>query len=72
MPALQADAELQVFLVFLVGSALYAGWFFLFQRRRRELDYKYFDQAADSQNQLVELINGMREIKLHNAEKQKR
>lgn len=62
----------QVFLVFLVGSALYAGWFFLFQRRRRELDYKYFDQAADSQNQLVELINGMREIKLHNAEKQKR
>lgn len=61
-----------IFLVFAGGSALYAAWFFLFQRRQRELDYKHFDQAADNQNQLVELINGMREIKLHNAEKQKR
>ncbi|MCB9265701.1 MAG: peptidase domain-containing ABC transporter [Lewinellaceae bacterium] len=61
-----------VFLVFFGGTALYLGWVFFFQQMRRELDYKRFDQSADNQNNLIELINGMQEIKLHNAEKQKR
>jgi len=36
------------------------------------LDYKRFDQSAENQGNLIELINGMQDIKLHNAEKQKR
>ncbi|MCB0621049.1 MAG: ATP-binding cassette domain-containing protein, partial [Saprospiraceae bacterium] len=35
-------------------------------------DYKRFDQAAENQGKLIELIGGMQEIKLHNAETQKR
>ncbi|MCB0564679.1 MAG: peptidase domain-containing ABC transporter [Phaeodactylibacter sp.] len=61
-----------VFLIFFGGTALYLGWVFFFQRMRRELDYKRFDQSSDNQSNMIELINGMQEIKLHNAEKQKR
>lgn len=60
------------FWVFFIGTALYLGWIFFFQSIRRELDYKRFDQSSENQSNLIELINGMQEIKLHNAEKQKR
>jgi ATP-binding cassette, subfamily B, bacterial len=61
-----------VFLIFTVGILLSTGWFYLFTTYRRDLDYTRFDQATDNQNNLMELINGMPDIKLHNAEKQKR
>ncbi|MEN0007050.1 MAG: cysteine peptidase family C39 domain-containing protein, partial [Bacteroidota bacterium] len=61
-----------IFSVFLFGTALNLLWIFFFMRVRRDLDYKRFDQAAENQSNLIELINGMQEIKLHNAEKQKR
>jgi ATP-binding cassette subfamily B protein len=61
-----------VFAVFLGGTVLYLGWIFFFQSLRRELDYKRFDQSSENQSKLIELINGMQEIKLHNAEMQKR
>ena len=41
-------------------------------KKRKELDYRRFDQMADNQSTLIQLLNGMQEIKLHNAEKQKR
>lgn len=61
-----------IFLLFLIGTALNIGWIFFFLKRRRELDYKRFDQSAENQSNLLELISGMQEVKLHNAEKQKR
>lgn len=61
-----------VFGVFFLGTAINIAWVLFFMRRRRELDYKRFDQSAENQGNLIELINGMQEIKLHNAEKQKR
>ncbi len=61
-----------VFFVFLLGTLLNVLWVLYFLRKRRDLDYKRFDQAAENQGNLIELINGMQEIKLHNAEKQKR
>jgi len=61
-----------VFTIFLVGTILNLAWIFYFMHWRRELDYKRFDQSAENQSNLIELINGMQEIKLHNAEKQKR
>lgn len=64
--------SIQIFLVFLVGSALYFTWITLFLKKRKELDYKRFSQVSDEQSKVIELINGMQEIKLHNAEKQKR
>ncbi len=61
-----------VFGIFMAGTFLQVGWIFFFQYLRRELDYKKFDQSAENQSNLLELINGMQDIKLHNAEKQKR
>ena len=58
--------------IFLIGTIVQIGWIGLFQYVRRELDYKSFDQSADNQSNLIELINGMQDIKLHNAENQKR
>ncbi len=40
--------------------------------KRKELDYKRFSQVSQEQSKVIELINGMQEIKMHNAEKQKR
>lgn len=62
----------EVFLLFLIGTLANLAWVFFFQKRRRELDYKRFDQSAENQGNLIEMISGMQEIKLHNAEKQKR
>jgi ATP-binding cassette, subfamily B, bacterial len=61
-----------IFLVFFVAAGLYFGWVALFLQRRRALDYRRFDQMAENQNTLIQLVNGMQEIKLHNAERQKR
>ncbi|MGE5458585.1 MAG: cysteine peptidase family C39 domain-containing protein, partial [Methanococcaceae archaeon] len=58
--------------VFLLGSALYIGWVIIFLKRRRELDYKRFQQSAANQNNIVQLVTGMQEIKLNACEKQKR
>ncbi len=62
----------QIFMVFLGGSVLYFGWIVLFLKKRKKLDYKNFSQVSQEQSKVIELINGMQSIKLHNAELQKR
>ncbi|AEA45978.1 peptidase domain-containing ABC transporter [Fluviicola taffensis] len=64
--------DLKIFGIFFLGSTLYLGWILLFLKRRKDLDYKRFSQMGNEQSKVMELINGMQEIKLHNAEKQKR
>ena len=39
---------------------------------RRELDYKRFSQSATERNKMIQLIQGMQDIKLNNCERQKR
>lgn len=72
MGGVLAYFNLQIFFVFFVGSILYFGWITLFLKRREVLDYKRFAEVSQEQSKVMELINGMQEIKLHNAEKQKR
>lgn len=61
-----------IFLIFLTGSILYILWILYFLKRRKELDYKLFSERSKEQSTVIELINGMQEIKMNNAEKQKR
>ena len=61
-----------IFFIFLVAAGFYFGWVAIFLQRRRALDYRRFEQMAENQSALIQLINGMQEIKLHNAERQKR
>ena len=64
--------NLPIFAVFLVGTALYAGWIILFLKKRRQLDYQYFEQAGRNRNVTYQLIGGMQEIKLQGCEQRKR
>lgn len=61
-----------IFLIFLLGSTLYAAWVFLFLKKRRLLDYTYFEQRARNQSKTMQLLNGMQEIKLQNCERRRR
>lgn len=61
-----------IFMIFIAGSTLYFLWIFYFLRRRKKLDYMRFEHASKEQSTVIELINGMQEIKMNNAEKQKR
>lgn len=58
--------------IFLSGNAFYVMWILSFMRYRRELDIKRFNLAANEQSNVIQLIQGMQEIKLNNCEKQKR
>jgi ATP-binding cassette subfamily B protein len=70
--AVLAIYSIPVFLIFLVGTALYFFWVSFFMKKRRDLDHKRFSQMSDERSKIIELISGMQEIKLHNAERQKR
>jgi ATP-binding cassette subfamily B protein len=57
-----------VFFIFAVGSILYLLWVQFFLRYRRQLDYKRFAIASKENNATMQLVYGMQEIKLNNAE----
>lgn len=61
-----------IFLVFFAGSIVYFSWIAFFLQRRRALDNQRFEQLAENQNMLMQMVNGMQEIKLHNAQRLKR
>lgn len=62
----------KIFLLFLVFSILYVGWVRLFMKKRADLNRKNFEQMSLHQNNLMQLIYGMQDIKLLGCEKQKR
>ncbi|PST82660.1 ABC transporter ATP-binding protein [Pedobacter yulinensis] len=64
--------DYRLFGVYLLGALLYVAWISFFLGKRKELDYKMFSNISQEQSMVIELINGMQEIKMHNAEKQKR
>jgi ATP-binding cassette subfamily B protein len=64
--------SLNIFLVFFGGSAIYAVWVWLFLKKRAELDHRRFAQMSANQSNLIQLIQGMQEIKLNGCEQQKR
>ena len=61
-----------ILIVFASGTLLAIGWLLIFLKRRSALDYKRFVKRAENQNKLVQLIQGMPELKLNNSEKIKR
>lgn len=64
--------NLTIFLVFIVSALLYLGWIFFFLKKRAELDFKRFDEMSQSQSSLVQIINGVREVKVNNSQRKNR
>lgn len=61
-----------VFAIFIVGSSLYFAWVWLFMKQRASLDHKNFALQSANQSNVIQLVNGMQEIRLSGSEKQKR
>ena len=61
-----------IFTTFIVFSILYGVWLYCVVKKRRSLDYKYFDIQSKNQNKTYELVESMEETKLQNAENRKR
>lgn len=57
-----------IFLIFSVSSILYLAWIRIFLKFRRKIDYQRFTIASRENNATMQLIYGMQEIKLNNAE----
>jgi len=70
--AILGGYNLKILAIFLIGTALYVSWVLIFLKWRRKLDYMRFQEAANNQSNIVQLIGGMQDIKLNNCEKQKR
>ena len=64
--------NINIFIIFAVSTVLYSLWVIAFLKKRRTLDFKRFDISSKNQSAMVQLINGMQEIKLNNCEQQKR
>jgi ATP-binding cassette, subfamily B, bacterial len=61
-----------LFILFLVGSTLSVTWALHCIRKTKYINYKRLELLGDSRNSLFEIIYGMSEIKLNNAETLKR
>jgi ATP-binding cassette subfamily B protein len=60
--------NIKILALFLVGSALYVLWVSLFMVSRARLDHQRFKQLAASSTKLINIVNGMQEIKLTQSE----
>ncbi|HAL51417.1 MULTISPECIES: peptidase domain-containing ABC transporter [Sphingobacterium] len=61
-----------IFLVFFAATVLYTLWILFFMKYRRELDNKRFKISSENQTYMVEMIQSIKDIKLNNAQKQRR
>lgn len=60
--------SLKILLIFLTGAFLYVLWVSLFMKSRAHLDNQRFKQMSASGTKLINIINGMQEIKLTRSE----
>jgi len=64
--------NVELFFVFAIGSVIYFVWIQIFLKIRRKINYQTFYLSAKENNATLQLVQGMQEIRLNNAEKQKR
>lgn len=64
--------SLPIFSIFLAGSICYSLWIALFLKRRKQIDYLYFEKQAKNNNKTYQFITAMQEIKLQDCEQRRR
>jgi len=60
--------SIKIFILFLAGTLIYIIWVSLFMRTRARLDSQRFKEMSASNSKLINIINGMQEIKLTQSE----
>jgi len=58
----------KILIIFITGSFLYIAWVSIFMKSRARLDHQRFKQMSVSGNKLINIVNGMQEIKLTQSE----
>lgn len=61
-----------LFWFFIVGTVLYIAWILLFLKRRRSMDFKFFDSNILNQNEIIQIAENSVEIKVNNLQQKKR
>ena len=64
--------SLKIFVVFSIAAIAYVVWVTIFLKKRKEIDYRAFQQLSDNQDSLIEIIQGMPEIKLQGSQLKRR
>jgi ATP-binding cassette subfamily B protein len=64
--------SLNIFVIFVTSALGYFGWIAFFLKRRREIDYRAFQQHSQTQESLIEIVQGMPEIKLQGSQLKRR
>jgi ATP-binding cassette, subfamily B, bacterial len=64
--------SLSVFAVFAFASVFYTAWIVFFLKKRKEVDYLAFQHQSRNQDTLLEIIQGMPEIKLQGSRQKRR
>lgn len=61
-----------ILLIFFVGHSLYIGWVAFFLHYRKQIDYLFYDIQSKNNSCVIQLIQGMEEIKMNNEERRRR
>ena len=64
--------HINILLIFFVGSTLYLLWTLVFLKKRKRIDHKRFEHLSENQGNIMQLIQGMQEIKLNGSERRRR
>ncbi|MBE0653215.1 MAG: peptidase domain-containing ABC transporter, partial [Bacteroidales bacterium] len=60
--------NIKILVLFLTGASLYITWVSIFMRSRARLDHLRFKKMSESGSKLINIVNGMQEIKLTQSE----
>ena len=61
-----------IFFLYFAGTVLYIIWVLAFMKRRARIDYEQFEQSSNDRSSLVQIIQGMQEIKINGSERRRR
>lgn len=61
-----------LFLIFLFGTVAYLYWHYIFLKKREQLDHVKFDAEAKNNSKIIQLIQGVAEIKFNASQNRRR
>lgn len=64
--------NLNIFLVFLLGSGIYLLWSLAFMKKKALLDNAYFGTSAKSQSKILQIIYNIEDIKVNGSENRRK
>ncbi|GAB3742798.1 peptidase domain-containing ABC transporter [Spirosoma lituiforme] len=68
MSTVLAFYNINVFLLFIVSTSLYSFWILYFQKARKLLNIDIFNNSSLNQTKVIQLIEGINDIKINNSE----